>query len=355
MIRFDGSKITEAIYDRIYALEGAEKSIIVELDGKRGLVNNSMGEVIIEPKYIEISSLTPNDYSNGYIVKNEDNKYGVIGANKEKILDFKYDEIAHVTGNGLYVVKDGEEYKIIDKEENIKLDKGFDEVIDINGEDIIVKNNGKFGLIDINGIEKIPAEYDSLTMAFNRNYIAQKDGKYGIVSSSNETHIDFIYKKMTYRVEENFVEAEKENFNTDIIDSEFKIVLEDVIISEVNIDKGYIRVRKGNEYKYYNFKFEEKSAKDVLTANTLFLIKENGKYGYQNKDGQKVVDCIYDDAKEQNEFGYSAIKKDGLWGVLKSDGTVILKPSVNLDNNLIIDFIDTWHLFEDSAINTYTK
>mgnify|MGYP005786669991 FL=1 len=176
-----------------------------------------------------------------------------------------------------------------------------------------------------------------------------------MITPENTVAIEFKYNQMYYREAANFVEAEKENFKTDIIDSNFNIALEDIIISDVDIEKGYLRVRKDDDYKYYNFKFEEKKAQELLTANTLFLVKENGKYGYQNKNGELVVDCIYDDAREQNEFGYCAVKQNGVWGALKSDGTVILEPSINLDNNLYIDFIDTWYLFEDSTLNTYTK
>ena len=345
--------MTEAIYDKIYALPGIEKSIIVEKDGKVGLV--SIGQVILEPEYAEIKSLNKNNSSAGYIVKNSDNKYGVIDGTKKQILDFKYDEIKQVSGNNLYVVKENGTLKVIDKDDNTKLENKFDDVLAINGENIIIKKDGKCGIIDINGETKIPTEYDSLTVAFDKNYIASKDGKFGMVNLDNNQVVEFKYTAMSYRAEANFVEAEKENYKTDIIDSTCIPVLEDVIISDVDNEKGYLRVRKNDQYKYYNFKFEEKNAQDILTANTLFLVKQNGKYGYQNKNGQLVVDCIYDDAKEQNEFGYCAVKKDGVWGVLKSDGTVVLKPSVNLDNNLEIDFINDWHLFEDSTLNTYTK
>ena len=47
---------------------------------------------------------------------------------------------------------------------------------------------------------------------------------------------------MYYRSESNFVEAEKENYKTDIIDSNFNVVLEDIIISEVNNEIGYLRI-----------------------------------------------------------------------------------------------------------------
>ena len=68
LIDFEGKIIIEPEYDNIYALEGIEKSIIIEKDGKKGLVNTSLGEIIIPVQYLDISSLT-DTYDNGYIVK----------------------------------------------------------------------------------------------------------------------------------------------------------------------------------------------------------------------------------------------------------------------------------------------
>lgn len=354
LINFAGKEIVPAEYDKIYAIAGIQKSIVVEKDGLAGLVSNSLGEIIIEPEYAEITALT-DTYDNGYLVKNKDSYYGIITADKKQILDCKYDEIKPVTGNDMYVVVEQGKEKLIKKDGSTVLDSGFEDIVSIDGDNIIIKKDGKFGVITSSSKEVIPAEYDDLKYTFDRNYIAKKDDKYGVVKSGNDVVIEFKYNSATYRKEAGFIEADREDFKTDIIDSSLNTVLSDVIISEVNKDKGYIRVRVGDEYKYYNFKFEEKKSQDVLATNTLFLIKENGKYGYENKNGERVVDAIYDDATEQNDLGYVAVKKDGLWGSLKSNGNIALKPSVNLDNNLYINFINDWHIYEDANMNTYTK
>lgn len=354
LINFAGKEIVPADYDKIYALPGIQKSIIIEKDGLQGLVSNTLGEIIINPDYAEITSLT-DTYDNGYLVKNKDSYYGIITADKKIILDCKYDEIESVTGNDMYIVTEEGKTKLIKKDGSTVLDTGFDEITSIDGENITIKKDGKFGVITSDGSSVIPTQYDDLKFAFDRNYIAKKDNKYGIVKTGNEVVLEFKYALMTYRKEANFIEADTEEFKTDILDSSLNTVLSDIIISEINKDKGYIRVRVGEDYKYYNFKFEEKKSQDVLTTNTLFLVKENGKYGYENKNGQRVVDCIYDDGTEQNELGYVAVKKDGVWGSLKANGNIALKPSVNLDNHLYINFINDWHIYEDTKMNTYTK
>ena len=355
LIDFKGREVLPAEYDNIYVLDGIEKSLIIEKDGKKGLLSSSTGEIIISPEYAEISSLTDN-YEDGYIVKKQENKNGIISLDKKVILEPKYDEIKKVSKNGYYAVVQTGKLAVIDKTGNIVLDSGFDSIEEIDTENFIIIKDSKYGIITKDGKEIVPVEYEDIKIAISgQYYIAKKDGKYGIISNQNTVKIDFIYQNINYIKTANFIEAENEDYTTDIFDANLNKMLEKVIISEINIDSGYLRLRKDSEYKYYNFKFEEKSNIEVLSTNTLFLFKENGKYGYKNKNGEVIVDPIYDDAKEQNSFGYCAVKKGNLWGALKSDGTVVLAPSVNLDNYLYIDFIEKWHRSSDLNLESYIK
>ena len=99
---------------------------------------------------------------------------------------------------------------------------------------------------------------------------------------------------------------------------------------------------------------EEKASKEILTNNNIFLKKENGKYGFVDKDGKTVTDCIYDDAKEQNEYGYAAVKKNGKWGAINSNGDIVCEINYNLDENLLINFIGKYHLAKDINLLAYT-
>ncbi len=354
LIDFEGKEVLPAEYDDIYVLDGIEKSLIIEKNGNKGLISSSTGEIIISATYKEISALSEN-YKNGYIVKNSSDKCGIIAIDKKVILEEKYDEIKNVSGNGYYVVVSEKDTKVVDKEGKVILEEGFDSVEAIGASGIVIINKDKYGVISFEGKEIISAKYEDIKLCFNNSYIAKKDGKYGILDSEENVKVEFEYENMAYIKTADFIEAETSNYKTDIYDSNLSKVLENVIISELNEEEGYLRVRKDNDYKYYNFKFEEKTNFDVLSTNTLFLYKENGKYGYKNKEGEKIVDPIYDDAKEQNEFGYCAVQKNGLWGALKSDGTVVLTPSVNLDDYLYVDFIEKWHRTNDLSLNTYIK
>ena len=354
LIDLNGKNILNQEYENIYPMIGIEKSIIVENASNKGLVNSGLSKLVIEPKYTNIESLTK-DYSEGYIVTDENGKKGIISSDGKVILECEYDNIQNVTGNDMYVVAKDNNNTVINKRLEEILNIGNKIIISINNNNLIYTENGRYGIINTNNEDIFKAEYEYIKFMFDKYYIAKKDGKYGVISIGEENKLDFIYNNITYIESANIIEVEKENNNTDLLRNDFEVKLSDVIISQINIDKGYLRVRVNEEYKYYNFKFEEKTNFEVLPTNTLFLVKENNKYGYVNSEGEKIVDAIYDDAKEQNEYGYCAVKKDGVWGCIKSDGTIVVNPSINLDNNLYIDFISEWYLHEDININIYTK
>ena len=353
LIDFNGKLVLSPEYDNIYSLQGIEKSIVIEKEGKKGIVN-SIGEIIVEPNYNDISSLTQ-EYSNGYIVKGDNEKYGIITPDKKQVLEIKYDSIDHVYGNNMYVVTEEGNHKIINNAGETVLEEGFENIKSIDGDKIVVQKDGKYGIVDKTGNELVPAEYEDLRYCFENSYIAKKDSKFGIIGIDNSVKAEFKYLSMDYVSSGNFIEADNENYSTEIIDKNFKVVLSDVIITEINDEKGFFRVRINNSYKYYNFNLEEKKAQDVLPTRTLFLVKENGKYGYENNKGERIVDCIYDDAMEQNEYGYCAVKQGNKWGVLKSDGNVLLAPSIDMSSYLVIDFIADYHLYNDLSLNAYTK
>ena len=123
------------------------------------------------------------------------------------------------------------------------------------------------------------------------------------------------------------------------------------MFSNLELEKGYFRLYHNQNYNYYNFKFEQKEAKEVLTANEIYLSKKDGKYGYVGKDGNIVVDYIYEDGTELNNYGYAAVKQNGKWGAIDKTGKVVVEPTYELPNNMVIDFIGKWHLAGD--LNSY--
>ena len=354
LIDFKGRQIVSCEYDSITALKGTTNSLLTIKDGQKGIIDNT-GAVIIENKYKNIKAISEK-YENGYIVQDSStDKYGVINWNKKVALENKYEEIKEVYGNGnYYIVKQNGKWQIVDKEGTGYLVDKFTDIISINNENAIVKQSEKYGVVSIKDAKKIiDYKYDEIKIGTSENYIVKTNNKYGIIDSEGKTLIEAKYKSIVYRDSINIFEATNENYTSDLIDSDMKVKLTG-IVSAIDIDNGYMKIRVGNEYKYYNFKFEEKQSKDIFKNNTIFLSKKDGKYGFVNGDGIVVVDYTYDDASEQNEYGYASVKKDGLWGCINAKGEVVVAPTYKLDNNVVNQFIDKWHLAEDLNLYYFT-
>ncbi len=348
IINFDGQEILPCEYDEITALKGTTGNFIVKKEGNVGLVNEE-GQKIVDTEYKNILTLKEG-YKNEYIIVNADNKYGLISTSGTVLIEPKYEQVKYLGSSNLFAVKQNNTWELMDIEENkILINEGYSNIVEAKSENIIVVDkDGKYGVVSKDNKEKIKPQYEDLKYAFSIYYIAKKDGKYGVINLDNEKVIEFDYKNMTYVENGGFIQADKTDTETVIFDNNLSQKITG-IVSELNTDKGYIKVYSNNEYKYYNFKLEEKNPSDLLTENTLFLSKKDGKYGYIDKSGRVVVDYIYEDGTEQNLKGFAAVKKDGVWGSIDKVGAISYEPSVNLDNSIYIDFIGAWHL-NDSGL-----
>ena len=346
LINFEGKEVLPCDYDEITALKGVTNNLLVKKDGKVGLVNEK-GQTIVNTEYKDIKTLKEG-YKNEYIIVNDNNQYGIISTTGTVIIEPKYEDVKYLNNSEMFAIKDAGVWKLINKDNQILIDGGYDNIIEAKGENVVVEKGGKYGVVTTKNEEKIPVEYEQIKYTFSIYYIAKTGGKYGIINLNNEQVKDFNYINMDYVEKGDFIQADVSDTETVIFDNNLSEKING-IVSEINQEKGYRKVYTNNEYKYYNFKFEEKKSSDILTSNNLFLSKKDGKYGYVNKEGKVIVDYIYEDGTEQNSCGFAAVKKDGVWGSINKVGAVELEPSVNLDSNIYTTFIGKWHL-NDSGL-----
>ncbi len=356
IIDINGNELLPCEYDDLYSLKNTDNSIIIEKDEKKGLVD-STGKKVIDTIYKDILPLG-DDYKLGYIVVDENNNYGVVDCNNQEVLEPQYEDIKSMTDDGKYIVKENENWELVNKDgtvNEITALENADDVAGIKLGNIIIENNNKFGVINQDGDEIVSTDYDDIKFAFTDTFIIEEDGKYGLANSENKIVIDPIYETMNYIDSADLIEASEDGITSNLIDSSLETKLSG-IVSEINTNKSYIKIRVDDEDKYYNYRFEEQSEKDINTSNTLFLTKQNNKYGFVDKDGNEVVECTYDDARTQNAYGYAAVQKDGKWGVIDQTGKVVVEPTYDLSDSMQIDFIGEWHLGNiDSNATYYTK
>lgn len=355
LINLVGKQLTEVQYDEIKALEEIKGVLKVTKDGKTGIVD-SEGKEILPMQFLEVTNLGK-ESKDGFIVKNQEGKYGIVNYANDIILEAKYDEIVKVYGNDMYVVKQAGKQILVKKDGTEVLNSGYDEIKEIlkNAENgMVYTRNGKYGVMKTTGEVIIAPDYEMLKEAKSGLLMAKQNGKYGVIDLQKVSKVQPVYLSIHYNEKADLYIAEKEDYTNDILDNTF-VVRQTGILIEIDDEKGYLALKQGEDYKYYNFKFEEKKITEIQTANTLFKSKKDGKYGFVDKEGKVVVDYQYDDVTEQNQYGYAGIKKDGLWGAIDNKGNVVQEPTYNLEEYLKIDFIGRWHLGKDINMNYYNQ
>lgn len=355
VINITGKELTTCQYDEITVIEGIKGILKVTKEGKEGIINQE-GKEILAIQYAEVTNLGE-DSKDGFIVKGEDGKYGIVDYSNQSILEAKYDAIEKIHGNDRYVVKQAGKQVLVKKDGTEVLNTGYDEIKEIlknvdNG--IIYIKNGKYGVMKTTGEVTVAPDYEELKEAKTGLLIAKQNGKYGVIDMQKISKIEPTYTSITYHEKADIYIAEKEDYSNDIIDNTFAVRQSGILI-DLDDEKGYFELKQGEEYKYYNFKFEEKNITEIQVSNTLFKSKKEGKYGFVDKDGKVVVDYQYDDVTEQNSYGYAGIKKDGKWGSINNKGEVVQEPTYNLEDYLKIDFIGRWHLGKDINMNYYNQ
>ena len=356
LIDLTGKEVLPCEYEEITVIPNIKDAIKVKKDGKYGVVD-STGNEILKTDYQNIEALGK-DNKSGYIVQSTEGKYGIVNYANSLVIDVNYDKINKVYGNDLYVVeKEGKQILVNKEQEEILNSDVYSQIIAIlktKDAGIIFEKDGKYGVINLTGEKIIENTYEELKEAKDDILIAKQNGKYGIIDLQNSQKIEFKYNSIIYNEEADIYIAETEDFNNELIDNTFT-VRQTGILTDLNTEKWYIELRNDEGYKYYDLKFEEKNAKDIFSQNTLYLSKKDGKYGFVDKDGNVVVDYIYDDATKQNEYGFAGIKKDGKWGSVDNKGNIVIEPTYNLDEYLKIDFLGSWHYGKDTNINYYNK
>jgi len=288
---------------------GATSNFVVTRDGQVGLVDER-GEPIIPVRYAEIFTLREGQRE-AYVVVDSYGNHGLRSITGAPRLETIYEAILCVGSTEIYAVRENGEYKLVSIFGETILEGDFGGFTDIRGENIVARSNtgSQYGIINRAGETVVPFMYESIRFAFGENYIARLDGKYGVINLENETILDFEYLAMTFIDTGDFFMADKTTYMSVIIDNNFaeRIV---GIITDLDTERNFITVFANGENIFYNFSFERRNSRDILVANTLFLDRRDGRFGFVDSYGNVVVAHTYDDAKEQNRYGFAAVKRN---------------------------------------------
>lgn len=152
----------------------------------------------------------------------------------------------------------------------------------------------------------------------------------------------------------NAIEAVTSDGIGDIYSEKIEKVLsvQDAVLE--TIDENYTIIHSNRESYYIDKAGQVVENTQVYPNNRIFVFQENGKWGYQDQDGNVIVEPKYDFATDIDEYGFSGIVLEGQWGVINAKGEIVKQPTFTLDTYYLPTFVgeyllevsDTYHCLE---------
>ncbi|MDR0434217.1 MAG: WG repeat-containing protein, partial [Gracilibacteraceae bacterium] len=258
--------------DPFWDRTGSEAAVVV-VDDKQGLVDK-YGKNLIPVEFYGVGSTF--NWSEGvlYEVNNriddshtQSGLYTVSGSEAEELLPCVYDDINgyYRQGQNMWVrlKKDGK-YGLYDiSRQEILLECIYDEEIKVipNGR-FIVKENGKYGVINNNGQTVVDFAYDYLANINLTQYLVKKDGQYKIIDQNQNTVRNYTYTKMEFFADNLAVAWDGAHYG--VVDTSDRTVL--------------------------SFVYDE--IKPYSKAAEAAVARKDGKYGAVSSKGDTVVESV---------------------------------------------------------------
>ena len=252
---------------------------IVEENGKKGVSQN--GNTIIEPQYEEI--IIPNEHQDVFLCKTSDENKFINNKNEEIFKNY----------NSVQLI----EY------ENSKYEKNI----------LIYEENGKYGLLGINGKIVTQAKYEEISSLGYRSgeILIKEEGKYGVIDEIG--NIKFKNKYDSIQLDGYYTDENGYN------------------------KSGYIvclTTSQGYRYGYYDSEAVQVLEEEYNQVTRLTQIKSNDIYLIAAKNGQygvfinntKIINTQYQSIDYNPDLQIFIVERTGKYGVFNLKGAEILKP-----------------------------
>jgi hypothetical protein len=399
----NGKSIISTIYKSVIV---DSLYIRVKTENDRWGLFSREGNQLIKPKFISMSN-----FSNGLIaVKYESGGWGYVDPIGNVLILSRYTEAGPFSKVGLAQVKIP--YSIIEKdvvaiintkgnfvikpkEYNhyqqgiIRIDRNqepvyivprekYSEYKKLNSKYILVKLNGKAGVITTEGLELIPPLYDTILPPSPEGFfVVQNKDKSGIIGPDgkftlripnkyekiyafHEGLAKFMLKgKFGFLDHMNNVYISPQYSQTgDFTDGALAIVIrgkwgfmnkDERLIVQPNYDEvkpfknGVSVVRTGSKWNLVNKEGKELQIQDLEEITELntgrYLLKNNGKVGLADKNGKEILAIKYDELEDLGN-GYVKVKRYGMWGLMDYKENIIMP----VENDIFI-YYPPYNLF----------
>lgn len=259
----------------------------------------------IKGRYVERNCVYDEigELSGGYAVYVQDDKKGLIGENGKVVIEAAYDEIGFDgKDKTMLPVRDGADcFYINDKGYKTKMpDEAYESLSVVSQNRIVAKKQGKYGYLDKNFKEKTEFIYDEASAIFEGIGAVRQNDKWALIKRNGERLTEFIYDDVA--------------LNSKGICSLHKIVA----------------VKQGEAYFFVNEDGERISdqsydAVKAFETDGMCAVCKDGKWGYIDKEESVVIPYSYEEANSFSN-GYAAVCENGIWGYIDENGYMAVKP-----------------------------
>ncbi len=311
---------------------------VLKQDNKTGVIDRN-GKIVIEPEYDDIRIPNP-EKAIFACYKNSEVK--ILGENKQELYT-QYEKVEpirlkNIASDLMYektVLKYEEngKYGLIDLEGKKVVKAIYDEIESLSYKEgeLLVKQDNKCGVVNINGRTVVNSEYDNIVVdAYHTNGVGYKFAGYIV---SNKTDEGYRYGYVDYKGKKRLpTEYNEISRITDIEDKDnaYLIVAKNGQYGLINNDKELIK----NEYQSIAYN----------KTNKLLTMEKSKKYGIATLDGKVILPEEYDQIDINGIYVYA--KKADNTTVYDSKGT-----KVEIDKDVAI--LDTEN--ENYKIKLNTK
>lgn len=153
-------------YDDVYSF--SEGLAAAKIRGKWGFISHQ-DKIAIQPAYEQVTS-----FAGGFALVRQKGLNGLIDLKGNQVLPARYDNVEVLSSKRLRITQSNL-LGLADANGKVLINPKFDYLEDLNNGYVIVGREGKFGLINIQGVSTIPLMYESLTFdPFHSQYTALK-------------------------------------------------------------------------------------------------------------------------------------------------------------------------------------
>ena len=322
-----GKKILDNIYDQIERIENKDDIYIVAFkDEKAGLYKGKNN--VIKHEYEDIQY----DKNNNCLIIQQDSKQGISDLNGNILFELKYDNI-YISGKYINA-QNATDVEIFDFNTKQKIE--LDNIIGLNQTDndkylVAITNDEKYKIYNTENNQIMKNEYDYLEYIYDDYFIVMNNKKYGIIDINEEKLIDIKFDYIQKIENTKLIQAIDNSKKTT------NIYIQDKLIASMNngvvcIKDDHIVLQSNSDIKYISYDGKLVNSTDLFEKN-IYVFCKNNKWGFEDKDHKVIVNAEYDLVTELNKYGFAGIKKDGKWGVINSEGNIILEPTYEIDSN----------------------